>query len=168
MGADQGRMTVDADFPAGNIILDRVEGDHILVHQDVRDTEGDWFWWYFRVRGAAGRTLDIEFTKSAVIGSMGPLVSVDGGVCWSWFGPEKVQQNRRFSYAVPGEAPEVRFAFSYPYVQADFEAWRERHASDSHLVVEELCRSRKGRSVERVRQGPVHQPGDGPEPRRPG
>ena len=43
-------LNIDADFPGGNIVLDRIEGDTVLLHQDLRDTEGDWFYWYFRER----------------------------------------------------------------------------------------------------------------------
>lgn len=46
---------VDCDFPGGNIVVDGIKDDTVFLHQDVRDTQGDWFYWYFRVRGAAGR-----------------------------------------------------------------------------------------------------------------
>ncbi|MCA9158780.1 MAG: hypothetical protein KDA72_10660, partial [Planctomycetales bacterium] len=57
-------VTVDCDFPGGNIVVDRLEGDHIYVHQDLRDTDRDWFYWYFRVKGAAGRTITVHFTDT--------------------------------------------------------------------------------------------------------
>ena len=50
-----GKLTVDSDFPGGNLLVEKIEGDTVLVRQDVRDTQGTWFWWHFRVRGAAGR-----------------------------------------------------------------------------------------------------------------
>ena len=61
-------LTVDCNFPGGNIILDRIDGNTIELHQDMRDTAIDWFYWYFRVRGAAGQTLTVRFTGSDVIG----------------------------------------------------------------------------------------------------
>ena len=54
---------IDCEFPGGNIVVDAIEGDTVSLHQDLRDTRGDWFYWYFRVRGAAGRTLNFKFTK---------------------------------------------------------------------------------------------------------
>ena len=53
---------VDAGFPGGNVIVDKIDGDAVSLHQDLRDTAGDWFYWQFRVRGAEGRTLTFQFT----------------------------------------------------------------------------------------------------------
>jgi hypothetical protein len=154
MSSQDKLLTVDAGFPGGNVIVDSVEGDSIRVHQDLRDTEGDWFWWCFRVRGAAGRRFSVELTASAVIGPMGPAVSLDGGLSWDWLGPEAVSENRSFSYAVPAGAREVRFAFAMPYLEADLERWLAGRAGrTAALSVEELCRSRKDRAVELLRLG---------------
>jgi len=45
---------IDAGFPGGNIIVDGIEGDTVFLRPDLRDTQGDWFYWAFRVRGSAG------------------------------------------------------------------------------------------------------------------
>ena len=68
---------IDADFPGGNVVLERIEGDEVHLHQDPRDTAGFWFYWYFRVRARGGRTLTFHFTKGNVIGVRGPAVSTD-------------------------------------------------------------------------------------------
>ena len=156
MSSQRPTLTVDAAFPGGNIVVDSAEGDAIRVHQDLRDTEGDWFWWCFRVQGAAGRTLSVELTASPVIGPMGPAVSFDAGKTWSWLGAEAVSENRKFSFSAPADAGEVRFAFAMPYLEADLKRWlagRARAGGGSALCVEELCRSRKGRAVELLRLG---------------
>lgn len=36
-------IQIDAEFPGGNIIVDSIYGDTILLRQDLRDTEGNWF-----------------------------------------------------------------------------------------------------------------------------
>ena len=72
-------MTVDADYPGGNILVEKISGKEIYVCQDLRDTAGPWFYWNFRVRGAADRELTIHFTKGNVLGVRGPAVSLDGG-----------------------------------------------------------------------------------------
>ena len=51
-------FTVDTDIPAGNAIVNAVEGDRVSIRQDMRGTKGEWFYWAFRVRGAAGRAGD--------------------------------------------------------------------------------------------------------------
>ena len=145
-------LTVDCDVPGGNIVVDDVDGDAISVHQDLRDTEGDWFYWYFRVCRAGGRTLTVRFTQSNVIGVRGPGVSTDGGATWSWLGAEAVN-GQTFTYAVPDRLGEVRFSFGMPYLQRNLEAFLGRHAGDPHLEVGRLCTSRQGRPVERLRLG---------------
>lgn len=65
---------IDCEFPGGNIIVERIDGDNVYLHQDPRDTGGFWFCWYFRVREAAGRTLTFHFTKGNVLGVLGPAV----------------------------------------------------------------------------------------------
>jgi hypothetical protein len=88
-GADAAAaFTIDCDFPGGNIIVEKVEGDHVYVCQDLRDTEGNWFYWNFRVRGAAGRTLTFHF-KNDVFTRQGPCCSLDGGRTWQWLGMPK-------------------------------------------------------------------------------
>ena len=64
-------FTVDAELPAGNIIVNSVEGDSVSVRQDLRDTNKDWFYWAFRVKGAAGRTLRFKFTDKYGGGPVG-------------------------------------------------------------------------------------------------
>lgn len=34
-------FTIDHDIPAGNVIVDSIEGDTAKVRQDLRDTKGD-------------------------------------------------------------------------------------------------------------------------------
>jgi len=145
-------VTIDADYPGGNIVVDRIEGDTVTLHQDLRDTERWWFYWNFRVRGAAGRTLTFRFTNKSVFGTQGPAVSKDGGLTWSWLGTKTVK-GTSFSYTFAPEAGDVRFAFSLPYQEADLGRFLTRHKGNKHLVVHELCKTRKNRSVERIHIG---------------
>ena len=79
-------FTIDADFPGGNIVVDRLLPDGAELHPDLRDTEGGWFYWCFRVCGAAGLTLSFRFTAQDPIGVRGPAVSLDAGITWNWLG----------------------------------------------------------------------------------
>jgi hypothetical protein len=142
---EQPKVTVDADFPGGNIIVDKIEGDKIFLRPDLRDTAGDWFYWHFRVGGGAGRTLTFQF-KSNVIGVRGPAVSSDGGRSWKWLGAQAVRGSS-FFYAFPVDAKEVRFCFAFPYVERNLSEFLKPHANNSHLKVETLCKTKKGRPV---------------------
>ena len=58
-------LRIDADLPAGNIIVNGIENDTVKLQQDLRDSK-QWFYWAFRVRGANGRTLQFDLpTKKA-------------------------------------------------------------------------------------------------------
>lgn len=116
------KLSVDCDFPGGHIIVDRLDGDTVFLGQSLRDTVEWWFYGYFRVRGAAGRTLSFQFTQGDVIGARGPAVSSDGGATWRWLGCEAVT-HQAFTYTFAPDAADVgvRFSFSLPYVERDLQ-----------------------------------------------
>jgi hypothetical protein len=145
-------LVVDAEFLGGNVIVDKIEGDTVFVRQDLRDTVGDWFYWCFRVCGAAGRSLICQFTKGNVIGVRGAAVSLDRGETWAWLGTNTVQGSA-FRYVVPAGREEVRFCFGIPYLESSLAAFLRRHETSPALRVETLCRSAKGRAIELVRVG---------------
>ena len=142
---------VDDDFPGGNIVLERIEGDDVYLHQDQRDTPGFWFYWYFRVRGAARRELTFHFTKGDVLTSAGPAVSVDRGASWSWLGRQSSEPT--FRYTCDDDAHGVRFCLAVPYVEADLVRFLARYRDHSHLRVVHHATTRKGRRTERLHVG---------------
>jgi hypothetical protein len=145
-------IRVDADFPGGNVIVDSIDGDTLNVRQDLRDTTTDWFYWCFRVRGAAGRSLTVRFTASNVIGARGPAVSLDGGLTWRWLGMAAVE-GQTFRYAVPAGTGDVRFSFGMPYLQANLDAFLAGYRNHPNLEAGVLCATPKGRKVEWLRAG---------------
>ena len=152
-------LTIDCNFPGGNILVEGIEGDTVSLRQDLRDTPRDWFYWYFRVRGAAGRTLTFRFTKSDAIGVRGPAVSTDRGKAWAWLGKEAVE-GQSFRYSFPEDADEVRFCFAMPYLEANLREFLAPHEGDEHLRAETLGRSRKGRDVELLHVGRLDRAGE--------
>ncbi len=139
-------IKIACDFPGGNVLLDSIEGDTVRLRQDQRDTGRSWFYWYFGVRGAAGRTLRFTFADE-VVGVHGPGVSLDGGATWRWLG-EGTGDRSSFTYTFPEDVAEVRFSFGMPYTQAHLERFLAAHADAARLRRETLCQSRKGRPVE--------------------
>ncbi|MHC4788116.1 MAG: M14 family zinc carboxypeptidase [Planctomycetota bacterium] len=145
-------FALDCDFPGGNILLDGVEGDDVYVRQELRDTEGDWFYWCFRVRGAAGRRLRFHFTGGNVIGVRGPASSSDRGSTWRWLGRGRVG-GESFCYDFAADEQDVRFSMAMPYVAANLRGLLARLSGGGSLRVEKLCTTRKGREVERLHLG---------------
>ena len=147
-------IKVDANLPAGNIAFERVVGDNVYVHQELRDTTRPWFYWAMRVVGAAGRTLTFNFTTSKAVGLQGPCVSLDKGKTFSYSAKKDATRNS-FVYTFPSDANEVWFYANEPYMPCRWEAFLEKHRSvaGKWFVADVLTKSRKGRSVPRARFG---------------
>lgn len=152
-----GQVVVDADFPGGNIVVEEIDGNSaadeniVRLRQDQRDTPDPWFYWHFRVRGAEDRRLTFLFTDGEVFGPRGPAVSRDGGRRWNWLGPPP-QPDRLTLEFQPGDT-DVRLAFCIPYVEADWRRFLAGRGEHPNLAEDELCRSKAGRPVERLRLG---------------
>ena len=69
-------MRIHADFVGGNITVERIEGNHVHVKNQLRNTGDDWFYWAFCVEGAAGQELAFHFERFR-LGKFGPAVSHD-------------------------------------------------------------------------------------------
>ena len=143
---------IDSDIPAGNIVVDRVEGDDVHLHQDLRDTRGFWFYWCFRVRGAQGRRLAFHFTNGSPVGARGAAVSRDAGVSWKWQGADAAT-DKSFVFAFGPEDRDVRFSLGMPYTQANWERFLASIGHHPLVRPMTLCKSRKGRVVEMAHIG---------------
>jgi len=148
-------LKIDCEFPGGNIVVESIEGDVVKLHQDLRDTEGDWFYWYFRISGAQGRKLTFQFTKSVAVGVNGAAVSLDQGKSWLWTGKETVNGNS-FTYDFSENANEGRFCLSIPYMETNLAEFLVKNADSDHLISETLCQTKKGRDVELLRLGCIN------------
>jgi hypothetical protein len=147
-------FTIDADFPGGNIIVDKVDGNDVHLRPDLRDTSGTWFYWCFRVRGAAGRNLTFHFTRYDPVGVRGPAVSLDGGRTWKWLGRASATV-KSFTYAFPPSVDEVRFGVGMTYTSEHLETFLKTLPKDAPLRQVELCKTRKGRSVPVLHVGKI-------------
>ena len=143
-------VQIDADFPGGNIKVISINGDSVQLQQDLRDTEGHWFYWSFRVKGAAGRTLYFEFTNGPVISSRGPAMSNDGGFSWRWIG-DLGSSDTTFQYTFGSEEHEVYFSMGMNYTEKELRRFLDPYQNHPSLKIDTLCTSRKGRSVELLR-----------------
>lgn len=142
-------VRIDAGFPGGNIKVIGMEGDTVKLQNDLRDTEGNWFYWSFRVGGAQGRTLHFHFSDR-VIGVRGPAVSSDNQRTWRWLGDKGFPRNN-FSYTFQKEEKEVYFGVAMNYTEKDLHRFLAAYKDHPALTVGTLCKSRKGRDVELIR-----------------
>ncbi len=143
---------IDCDFPGGNILVDRIDGDQVFLQQDLRDTTEWWFYWCFRIRGAQGRTVTFNFTNRNVFSVGGAAVSRDEGDTWVWLPPENFDGDG-FTYSFADSEADLRFSFAMPYQRERLDRFLAAHKSNPRLVVEHHATTRKGRDNVRLRLG---------------
>ena len=146
-------MQIVTDFHGGNVCIDRIEGDDVYFQPDGRDTEGYWFYWYFAVQHAAGRTLRMHPAKSEMLTHHAPACSVDGGWTWQWLDPKVVQPDQSFTVQIPHDCSDYRLSMAMPYVQQQLDAFARLH--HRQLRVHELCCSDQGNTIPYWQLGPA-------------
>ena len=131
-------INIHKNFIGGNILVKEISGDTVLLENELRDTEGDWFYWAFCVEGAQGRTLTFKMQPTR-LGYWGPAVSYDlKNWCWLDF-----CDGDSFTYSFKENESKVYFAHHMLYHPQRFYSL----CDNLNLEVSELCISRKGRSV---------------------
>lgn len=150
-------ITIVADFPGSNILVERIDGEDIYLRQDIRDTTTFWFYWAFQVCGAQGKHLTFHFSGGDVFGVRGPAVSYDDGASWQWLGDDIVSRQDRedvaFSHECSQAHTKVLFAFCPIYTQADLDHFLQDEVKSTFVQKEVLCHSRQGKEVEFLRIG---------------
>jgi hypothetical protein len=139
-------MRIHGDFVGGNIRVLREDGEHIYLNNELRDTQGDWFYWAFCVEGAEGKTITFHFPPIR-LGYYGPAVSHDLKT-WHWLRDEQMKIDS-FTYTFGADEERVYFAHNMLYHPERFLDF----AKSEGLQVEEFCKSQKGRSLPCVRMG---------------
>ena len=154
--AEPAAPRVDDRMPAGCLKSAEVDGDRVHLERDYRDTADAWFYWAFRVRGAAGRTLTFDFPGVEwAVGARGAAVSTDCGRTWRWSSATEHRPSNAFGWTFADDAEEVWFSQTLPYLPKDWAAFLNAQPERFGGIFElrELCKSRRGRSVPYVRFG---------------
>ncbi len=139
-------MRIHTQFTGGNITVEKIEDNNVYVEREIRDTEGDWFYWAFCVEDAAGMTLTFRFPNKARVGRFGPAISHD---LENWHWQEVPCAGDVFTYTFGPDENKVYFAHNMLYHPARFLNFCEKHG----LTVETICPSVKGRDLPGTRFG---------------
>jgi hypothetical protein len=148
-------MKITADFPGGNIIVDEIKDSEIYLHQDLRTTQEDWFYWCFEVQSPEKCEYSFSFTKSRAIGVLGAAVSLDQGTTWKWLGANNNLENG-FSYKFTGLEKSVRFSFAMPYQESNLNEFILQYSDEPLFNHSELGKTKKGRSIDLITIGDIN------------
>ncbi|MCL2709148.1 MAG: hypothetical protein FWF03_08550 [Defluviitaleaceae bacterium] len=136
----RGAIKISTDFTGGNALVLKCEDDTFFIEPELRDTEGDWFYWAFCADGTEGSKLNIDFGGKTRVGYYGPAVSRDL-INWEWLGPGDGYSSFRYEFK-SGES-RVYFAHHMLYHPERFRSL----ARQAGIGTKTLCVTPKGRSV---------------------
>lgn len=143
-------LKIDISFPGGAVFIENIDGFEVTLAKDLRNTEGDWFYWAFRGTFDAVGTYHFTFSNGTAVGARGPAVSYDNGVSWDWLGIDSFPagKHNEFFYTFDGtKGNQVIFSQNLPYNQIHLDRFLARHVSSPYLSQSLLAFTRKGRGV---------------------
>lgn len=140
-----GDLTIRADFPGGNVIIEKIKSDTVWLAPDTRGIVGDWFYWYFSAETKVDKEVHFIFPKHK-IPAFGPAVSLDGGQVWKWMFNEEHKGLESFSYLLSANR-EVRFSIGFPYTKANFNQFIAPYRSHPDVRLDTLCITEAGHAV---------------------
>ena len=157
----QAGPVISSQMAGGNIRVVGMAGDTLWLEPDLNGTEGEWFYWYFRISNVAGRTLHFQFTLDNQFSFFGPAYSINNRQNWKWYGENRVKDNGFTFSFVPGDTV-AWFCTAIPYTGEDLQAFLSRLDNRELLEMDTLCTSLENRVVERL---VIRPPGGEPEAR---
>ena len=145
-------MRISNQLAGGNIQLLSISGKEALLDVELRDTEGDWFYWMFRAEFPEEGVYRFRFVSPNRVGTRGPAFRRRGEVQWKWLHPEGYAETQEFSWLCREGGESVEFCMGMQYLAEDWERFL-REMSSPELKSGILCRSGKGRNVEMANVG---------------
>ena len=87
--ADEGKVSVTADFPGGNIVVVHNAGSEVELAPDLRGGP-NWFYWHFEAQAQQPGRVTFSFARPPMLTVRGPAVSRDAGSTWRWLAAENI------------------------------------------------------------------------------
>ena len=147
--AQSNQLKIHSDFPGGNIIVEKIDNDTVWLKPDLRDTESNWFYWYFKITGMSGRTIHFQFSTKPVFARYGPAYSINDDNTWKWYG-ESSYTETGFTFSFLKSDTSAYFSMAFPYTQKNLYGFLKNLSHRSLLKLDTLCFSKQGRAVEQI------------------
>lgn len=143
------QISITKDYPGGNIHMISQEDSHVQLQQEMRDSDGWWFYWNFCAEASEPGEVIFEFTNGEVIGPYGPAISEDG-IHWYYDREETFLSHTAFRYHF-GNKP-IWFAYSIPYQLSQLHSFLKENAWKG-ITCHTLCVTEQGREIPLLRIG---------------
>ncbi len=140
-------LRVSTDFPTGNGLIAHDPGGGLLLDIDIRDSDGDRWYWHVRFRTDSPSTARVRMARPGLLGGFGPWIYGHGRE--GWLAPRPAP-DCSFDLAL-GSGNNVGACATIPYGPKQLSAFVRRTWSrgrpDNGLRWVELTRSEDGRRV---------------------
>jgi hypothetical protein len=144
------QISIDTNFPGANAVIDSIRGDTVFFRPDLRETQGDWFYWNLRAISTQPKKWFFKATGPDDLTSRGAAYSLDGGYTWQWVDEANHDGDQLFSFTFREPDQAVRFSMGQPYTQQNLERFMQSYEGDPRLKIEELATTRKRRTAEKI------------------
>ncbi|MCI8387618.1 MAG: hypothetical protein HFE63_04040 [Clostridiales bacterium] len=140
-------MEIITIFCGGNAEILEISENRVRFKPELRDTEGDWFYWAFEVTGAAGKTITFDMSPKNYVGYFGAAVSHDLNE-WHWSNTA-LPDRTGFTYTFGADENRVYFAHNMLYHPSRFYKFAELR----RLPVNIITTDNKGTPIPSVTVG---------------
>ncbi len=138
------QLQFHTNFEGGNGIV-KIKGDSVWIKPDLRDTEGDWFYWNVAFT-AQKDGLFTFILPDGKIPSFGPAVSYDSGNNWSWL--YNTRHNKPSSFQLNlKENQSVRLSIGFEYTLADWKKFIKKWDKNPAVKQDTLYISKKNEAA---------------------
>lgn len=145
----QNNIEVDADFPGGNIEVVKISNDTVWLKPDLTETNGEWFYWNFRIRNISNKKITFSFMQKEVFSLYGPAYSINNDQTWKWYGENRVMDNC-FDFSFSESDTIAYFATSFPYTEKNLYQFFVKLEDKDKIFIDTLCTSPEGRKIEKI------------------
>jgi hypothetical protein len=140
---------ISSDFPGGNVVVKKIGKDTVWLKPDMSNTEGDWFYWYFKASNISNKTITFKFEQDNVFAKYGPGYSINNDKSWKWYGEDRIKDNSfTFSFSEPDSI--AYFSMAFPYVENNLNEFLFELRNTDFLIIDTLCLSPEGRTINKI------------------
>lgn len=144
------QISIDTNFPAANVIIDSISADTVYFRPDLRETQGDWFYWNFRAISSQPKKWFFKTQDVNDLTSRGAAYSQDGGYTWQWIDQMDHHGDQLFSISFEEADQVVRLSMGQPYTENNFKNFIKLYKDDPRLKLQVLTTTRHERTAEKI------------------